>query len=132
MSGGETSDDGVAGPAQRGDAEQEVGLAGDPVARSRRTRGLVGGGHFRIQLGNIGSGGFNTPWSVRVVWSRNGFMPARFTDTDFSQGSMGRDASRPCVKARFRPSVEMIEPRDAGGSVLPDCALPGTVFGQPG
>ena len=36
MAGGETADDGVAGPAQRGDAEQQIGLVGDPVARGRR------------------------------------------------------------------------------------------------
>jgi hypothetical protein len=32
MSGGEAADDGVAGPAQRGDGEQQIGLVGEPVA----------------------------------------------------------------------------------------------------
>ena len=39
MAGGEPADDGVAGPAQRGDAEQQIRLVGDPV---RRIAGALG------------------------------------------------------------------------------------------
>jgi len=35
MSGRKTADDGVAGPAQRGDAKQEIGLVGEPVSGKR-------------------------------------------------------------------------------------------------
>src|SRR4051794_35042438 len=50
MSGGKPADDGVACPAQRGDAEQEVGLVGDPTAYGCGAAGLVGCG------GHVGSG----------------------------------------------------------------------------
>ena len=39
MSGGEAADDGVAGPAQRGDAEQQIGLVGDPADRESACSG---------------------------------------------------------------------------------------------
>jgi hypothetical protein len=43
MSGGEAADNGIAGPEQRGDAEQQIGLLGKPAAGSGRRgiRGLV-------------------------------------------------------------------------------------------
>ena len=38
MAGGQPPDDGVAGPAQRGDAEQQIRLVGEPVAAIGRVR----------------------------------------------------------------------------------------------
>jgi hypothetical protein len=45
MPGGEAADDGVAGPAQRGDREQEIRLVDGPVSGRRCAWGLIGSGH---------------------------------------------------------------------------------------
>ena len=41
MPGGEAADDGVAGPAQRGDREQQIGLIGEPVAGGGGAGGVI-------------------------------------------------------------------------------------------
>ncbi len=43
MPGGEAADDGVAGPAQRGDREQQIGLIGEPVAGGGGAGSVIGG-----------------------------------------------------------------------------------------
>ena len=53
MPGGEAADDGVAGPAQRGDAEQEIRLVGEPVAGGGGARGLVGSRHQSVVLARV-------------------------------------------------------------------------------
>ncbi len=50
MPGGEAADDGVAGPAQRGDAEQDVRLVGKPSAGRAGARGGIGSGHAAVVL----------------------------------------------------------------------------------
>src|SRR5471032_1792210 len=50
MPGGEAADDGVAGPAQRGDAEQDVRLVGKPSAGRGGARGWIGSRHAAVVL----------------------------------------------------------------------------------
>src|ERR1700728_1623936 len=46
MPGSEPADDGVTGPAQRGEAEQQIRLVGNPAAAGSGVRGGVGSRHI--------------------------------------------------------------------------------------
>ena len=83
MPGGKPADDGVAGPAQRGDAEQQIGLVGDPVA---------GRGGARWSEADIRARFLARFMTPRPAWRarRAGMLPGRLTDTDFLRASMGR------------------------------------------
>ena len=79
MAGGEAADDGVAGPAQRGDGEQQIGLVGEPAARGGGFRAAIGSRHRAVVLGP----GSMTPRPARYSTPGRNSCPACFTDTDF-------------------------------------------------
>ncbi|OIQ66071.1 hypothetical protein GALL_523640 [mine drainage metagenome] len=93
MAGGEATDDGIAGPAQRGDREQQIRLIGEPAAWRSGIGGLIGNRHAAAVLGLVHDAaarpGVRHPAGI--------FLPGCFTDTDFHDGSMAKDASRPCA-----------------------------------
>src|SRR5260370_6117759 len=51
MPGGEAADDGIAGPAQRREREQQIRLVGEPVAGGGGIGGLIGSGHAADTFG---------------------------------------------------------------------------------
>src|SRR5260370_7859669 len=48
MPGGEAADDGIAGPAQRREREQQIRLVGEPVAGGGGIGGLIGSAHEAV------------------------------------------------------------------------------------
>src|SRR5206468_6380819 len=92
VTGGEPSDNGIAGPAQRRDGEQQVRLIGDPVVAGLvGARGLASGGHLVVM-----APAWRAPKpSARRCPGRS--KPGTFKNTETRRISMARGASAPCA-----------------------------------
>ena len=93
MPGGEPADDGVAGPAQRGDAEQQIGLVGEPVAGR--------GGAGRRSEADMSRRPVHGAAARPASAPGRKCDPARLTDTDFRRASMAqmhRDHARSGIR----------------------------------
>jgi hypothetical protein len=98
VAGGHPSYDGVAGPAQRRDAEQQIRLVGEPVPGSGGGS-LFGSRHFKDKAPIHGAAA--RPADVAGPEC----SPAPATDTDLRRSSMAQDASRPCSLPLFVPCL---------------------------
>ena len=87
------ADHGITGPEQRGQAQQQVRLVGEPVIRWRGAGDMFGGSH-------CGPGFLNRARPARLPKSRaGGQLPGSLRDTDLWHASM---APMHCLHARVR------------------------------
>src|SRR5438093_7372719 len=121
MPGGEAADDGVAGPAQRGDGEQQIGLVGEPAAGGGGFRAAIGNRHKAVVLGPDSM----APRPARSSTPGRNSCPACFTDTDFHRAARrkmhrahasGKSGNKTLASLRGAPAAEVLDSQpNAGG-----------------
>src|SRR5207237_412250 len=89
----------VAGPAQRGNGQQQIRLVRDPVPEGAGATALIlGGGHGVLAIGLRFTDAVAPP-----DLTTGPVLPGSPKDTDFDLVSTAQDASRPCTGPPVRP-----------------------------